>query len=173
MTPQERRGKRLFVVLATLITLEKLASIGLALSNGFGEVTWWKSVGQPAGFALAVGLLWYGDVWLRWLVGFGCLLTGGLPLFVTGRLLFRLAEVTPPDATEFFMQVVLYPVALAMSVSLFYVLAGLLFLFSTSMRAFFAYQCSRAQGRSEALDVRFAELTAELERRDRQLPNEE
>jgi hypothetical protein len=140
MTPQERRGKRLFLVLATLIVLEKLAGVGLTLSGGLAEVRWLKSVAQPLGFAIAVAFLWQGDVWLRWLVGVACVLSGGLLAFVSGRVLVKLAGVTPPEATGYFMQVAGYPIGLVGAFGLLYVLAGLLFLFSPGMRAFFRYQ---------------------------------
>ena len=143
MTPQERRGKRLFLILATLIILEKLAGVGLALSGGLTEVKWFKSVVQPIGFALAVAFLWQGDVWLRWLVGAACVFSGGLLAFVSGRVLVKLAGVTPPEATGFFLQVAGYPIGLVGIFGLLYVVAGLLFLFSPSMRAFFRYQRER------------------------------
>jgi hypothetical protein len=47
MTPQERRGKRLFLLLAILIILDKLVGVGLAISGGWAEVRWLKSVVTP------------------------------------------------------------------------------------------------------------------------------
>lgn len=140
MTPQERRGRRLFLILATLIILEKLASVGFAFAGGWAEVRWLKSVVQPIGFAVAVAFLWQGDVWLRWLVGVACVLSGGLLAFVSGRVLVKLSEATPPETTGFFMQVAGYPIGVIAGVGLLYVLAGLLFLFAPSLRAFFRYQ---------------------------------
>ena len=140
MTPQERRGKRLFLVLATLIILEKLAGLAITLTAGLAEINWLRSVLQPVAFALAVAFLWQGDTWLRWLVGAACLLSGGLLAFICGRVLLKLAGETPPAATEVFMQVVGYPIGLVGVYGLLYVLAGLLFLFSPSLRAFFRYQ---------------------------------
>jgi len=160
MTRKERRGKRLFVILATLIILHKLASIGFALAHGFAEVEWWKSVAQPAGFALAVALLWYGDVWLRWIIGFLCLLSGALPLYVSGNVLVKLAKMTPPEASGVFAQLVAYPVALVGVVSLMYVVAGLLFLFSPSLRAFFRYQRLGPKVAIGTVESRLAELDA-------------
>ena len=140
MTPQERRGKRLFLVLATLLVLEKVAGITLALSGGLAEVRWVESVVQPVGFALAVAFLWQGDVWLRWLVGLMCIFSGGLLAFVCGQLLVKLAGVTPPEGAGFFMQIAGFPVGLVGVFGLLHVVAGLLFLASPSIRAFFRYQ---------------------------------
>lgn len=140
MTPRERRGKRLFLILATLLILEKLYVVGLMLSGGLADVQWFRSVAQRVGFAAAIAFLWTGDVWLRWLVGVGCVLIGGLLAFVSGRILFQLAGETPPEATRVFMLVAGYPVGLVGLLGLLHVLAGLLFLFSPSMRAFFRHQ---------------------------------
>lgn len=130
----------MFLVLATLLILEKLAGVAFTLSGGLGEVRWFKSVAQPVGCALAVACLWQGDVWLRWLVGIACVFCGGLQTFVSGLLLVKLAGVTPPDATWFFMQAIGYPIGLIGVIGLLYVIVGLLFLLSPSMRAFFRYQ---------------------------------
>lgn len=140
MTPQERRGRRLFLILASLIILEKLAGVGLALSGGLAEVKWYKSVAQPVGLAVAVAGLWLGDVWLRWLVGVACIVTGGYSALVSGWLLVKLADGIPPEAARFFIWAAGLPIGLIGLVGLLYVLAGLLFLFSPSLRAFFRYQ---------------------------------
>ena len=140
MTLQERRGKRLFLVLATLIILEKLAGVVLALIVADGAIDWRKSILQPLGTALAVGFLWQGDVWLRWLVGIALVLWGGLMTFVSAHVLILLAKRTPPDDAGFYMRWVGYPIGIFALFGLFYLTAGLLFLISPSMRAFFRYQ---------------------------------
>jgi hypothetical protein len=147
VTSQERRGQRLFLVLASLIILDKLAAVGFALAGGMANVHWLKSVVAPIGFALAVAFLWQGENWLRWLVGVACILSGGALAFVSGRLLIRFAGVTPPDATGFFMQIAGYPLGIVGLIGLFYLIAGLLFLFSPSLQAFFRYQREGAPGK--------------------------
>jgi hypothetical protein len=146
MTPQELRGKRLFLILATLIILEKLASVGIALYGGLAEVKWLKSVALPLGIAMTVVFLWQGDIWLRWLVGILFVFKGSGQVYISGWLLAKLAGVTPPEATGFFMQAAGYPIGLVGVFGLLYVLAGLLFLVSPSMRAFFRYQREVARG---------------------------
>lgn len=140
MTAQEIRGKRLFLMLASIIITSKLAGIGLTLSRGLTELNWNKSIAQPLAFAGAVACLWWGSIFTRWLVGLSCLLSGGLQVLVAVRLLVKLAERTPLEATGFFLQVAVFPIGVFGLFGLLYCLAGLLFLFSPSMRAFFQYQ---------------------------------
>jgi hypothetical protein len=151
MTPQERRGKRLFLILATLTILDKLAGVGVAFIPFLAEGKWSRSDAQAAGFALAfaagfalaVVYLWQGHIWLRWLVGGACLLAGGLATFVSGLVLMSFAGRTPPDATGLLIQVARNLAGILGLFGLLYVVAGLLFLFSPSMRAFYRYQRER------------------------------
>lgn len=144
MTPLQKRGKRLFLILASLLILEKLAGIGFAVSSGLNELNWLKSVIGPLGFAVAVAFLWQGDVWLRWLVGLVCLLTGAPLMLVSGRAVMELANATPPEATGISMRLAGLPFGLLPLYGGFFVVAGLLFLFSPSLRAFLRYQQKEA-----------------------------
>jgi hypothetical protein len=159
ITPQVRRGKRLFLILAGFIILDKLAGVGLVLAGGLPDVKWLRSAALPVGFALAVACLWQGDIWLRWLVGVACIVSGGFLAFISGQVLLRLAAVTAPEAAGFFMRVAGYPIGLVGLFGLIYVLVGLLFLFSPSMRAFFKYQRQRQESRLflETIDALNAE----------------
>jgi hypothetical protein len=151
MTPQERRGKRLFLVLAAVIVLDEVAGAGLTVSGGVAELNWFRSVAQPLGFAIAVACLWYGDNWLRWLVGAACVLSGASLIFLCTWMLIQFAGVTPPKATGLLMQLAGYPPAIVGLIGLFYLAAGLLFLFSPAMRAFFRYQ--REGGRESGFEL--------------------
>jgi hypothetical protein len=146
MTPEERRGRRLFLLLAGFIVLEKLTGVALALSGGLAEVNWIRSVAQPLALALAVVFLWNGDEWLRRLVGVACVLTGGMSAYVSVRVLIKLARVTPPKATAFLMDLAGYPLGMMALFGVLYLTAGLLFLFSPSMGAFFRYRRERGRG---------------------------
>jgi len=134
---------RLFLILATLLILEKLVGVGFALSGGLSEIRWLRSVVQPLGFAFAIAWLWQGDAWLRWLVGFACVLTGGLTVYVSGRILLKLAELTPAEATRSFMLVAGYPLGFLALIGALHLIVGLLFLFEPGMRAFFRLQRER------------------------------
>lgn len=140
MTNRERRGRLLFLILSVLIVLDKLFGAGLAVYTNWPDVRWLKGVIQPLGLALGVVLLWDGDTWLRWLMGTAFVVTGGVSVLVSGWLLFRFAEVTPPAATGLFVQAVGYPLGIVAALGLFHLTAGLLLLLSPSMRAFFRYQ---------------------------------
>jgi hypothetical protein len=140
MTARERRGKRIFLVLAGFLIGERLLGVGLALAQGLDQVPWWSSVARPLLFALAVGLVWRGDTWLRWLVGGVCMLGGGLKLLVSGHVFARMAEATPPEATGFLLQVAGSTLGVIALTGLLEALAGLGLLALPSVRAFLRYQ---------------------------------
>ena len=68
---------------------------------------------------------------------------GGLIALMSGRVLFRAAEVTLPESSDFFKQLLVYPMVVIALWGLAFLAAGLAFLFSPSMRAFFRYQRGR------------------------------
>ena len=149
MTHQERRGKRLFLVLATTIILHKLLDVGFAFTGGLATVNWMRGVLQPAVIAISVAYIWEGENWLRCLLGAAFVLHGAVQLWLGGRVLIAFAEKTPPKAAGYFWQVIGIPFGIIALIGLFYVMAGLLFLFSPSMRAFFKYQRERPLVRFE------------------------
>ena len=140
MTPKQVRGKWLFLVLASLLILEKLVGVGFTLTGDLANVKWFKSVAQPIFISIGLAYLWYGDIWVRWLIGAAVALSGGLVVFVCARVLIKLANVTPPRLTDFFIQTVGYPVGIVATIGALHLIAGLLLLFSPSIRAFFRYQ---------------------------------
>jgi hypothetical protein len=103
MTPRERLGKRLFVILATMIVLNKLGAVLSGALHGEGGVEWQQLVLAPSfetlvvvaagllrhwsvalGVAVAVPFLWRGNDLLRRLVG------GRLRAFRRGHLAYLL-----------------------------------------------------------------------------------
>src|SRR4051794_28879920 len=65
MTAIERRGRRLFLVLATLTVLWKLGGVGLMVSrHGHGATTF-----LSLALALITPFLWGGAIWLQRAVG--------------------------------------------------------------------------------------------------------
>lgn len=122
MTPQERLGKRWFLIVATLMVLGKLVPLWLGM-NEDAAVSHWVSLS----LALSIPFLWQGYTWLSRLVGMACVLYGGLALFAVGR------DVAVYDLG--WSSIVLPGVR-----SLVDVLAGLAFWFLPSLQAFFRYQ---------------------------------
>jgi hypothetical protein len=148
MTALERRGKRLFLFLATLIILPQLVDVAYALSGDLAEVNWLRSVAMPLGFVMAVMFLWHGDVWLQWVPGVCCTVYGAVLWLVSFSVMVKRAGVNPPKADEALEQFTPYTFDIIFSLGLgmlglLYLMAGLLFLFSPSMRAFFEYQRDR------------------------------
>lgn len=140
MTPQERRGKWLFLILASLISLDALAQVGLALSGEDENFSWYKSVVRPLGLPVAAASLWSGSVWLRWLVGLGCSISGVLITIPSIKLLITFAQETPPEDAGFFMRVIGLPVGLFAFYGLLYLITGGFILVAPSLQAFFRYQ---------------------------------
>jgi hypothetical protein len=58
MTPQERRGRWMFLILATIIMLDKVWGSGLTISGSVAHVNWFKTLLQPVGFASAASGTW-------------------------------------------------------------------------------------------------------------------
>ena len=140
MSPVERRGRIIFLAIASLIVGLKLSSVILAFAGGWEQVQWWKSVIQPLGFALGVVCLWQGENWLRWLLALALVVIGGSHLFVVARLTSLVAKETPPQHAGFFLELLGLPLGLVGAIGLFYLSAGLVLLMSPSVKAFFAYQ---------------------------------
>jgi hypothetical protein len=124
MTPQERLGKRWFLIVATLMVPEKLAG---AWQGRFGHGAVVHSL-ISLSLVLSLPFLWRGYTWLSRLVAVVCVLSGGLALFAFGR---ELADFDVPGSSLSVGAGVL---------GLLDVLAGLAFLFLPSLQAFFRYQ---------------------------------
>jgi hypothetical protein len=127
MTPQEQLGKRLFLILATLMVFGNL----IVWCSDWGGVGGY-SARIPVCLALSIPFLWLGHAWLIRLVGGACVLSGGLALFVCVP---DLADLSTP-----------IPVMTGI-LGLGDILAGLAFLFLPSLRAFFRYQRGGASHR--------------------------
>lgn len=138
--PTRTQEQWLFLILATIIALEKLIGIGFVFSEGLGEVNWFKSVVTPVGVFCAIVGLWQGDVWLRRLVGGMFLLTGASTLYLSIRSMVALQGKMQPHDPDFLIETVGTAFLIFGVFGVMYLLVGLLFLFSPSMRAFFRYQ---------------------------------
>src|SRR5687768_5894829 len=67
MSSLERRGKWIFLVLAGLIFIDQMFSGVLGLFPREGAIRW-RTVLGAFGMAVAVPMLWQGDLWLSRLV---------------------------------------------------------------------------------------------------------
>lgn len=140
MTPQQKRGMYLFLLIAGLIVLDKVSSVALTLMGDWGEIRWWSFVLLPLGVAIGVAAMWWGDNQLRWISAGVCILSGVERIYVCSRIYLAIAAKDAQVEGESVLSVFL-PSLLAVAVpGALYVLAGLSFLFSRSMLAFFQYQ---------------------------------
>ncbi len=150
MTSQVQLGRRIFLVLATAIVLIQLVTIGINLSDGFANLNWTRGVLFPISIAGSVAFMWEGE---KWLVGFAavcCIFIGATKIFFCAYLLISLALITPPNASEIFLLVAVPSLLFTGFPGTLHLIAGLMFLLSQSVSAFFAYQ--REQRRPLALD---------------------
>jgi hypothetical protein len=151
MTRLERRGKWLFLTLATLIVLEKLVGVGFALSEGLVEINWFRSVVSPIGVFCAIVGLWQGDEWLRRLVGGMFLLMGASQLYLSIRSMGALERKTPPGDANVLIDLVGTAFLMIGAFAVIYLIMGLLFLLSPSMKAFFRYQREGPQWQTDSM----------------------
>lgn len=70
-------------------------------------------------------MLWLGDVWLKWLVGIGFVFAGGVWALAGGRVLAKLAAMTPPNAATFGVQLAASPIAITLLGLLYVAAAGI------------------------------------------------
>lgn len=145
MSPQARRGRRIYLVLGAILVGLQLSGVLSALI-GSDQVQWWKSVIRPLILAGVLVWLWWGDQVLRWMAAGTCFLQGALPLYGSAHLAYRLAEVTPPGQADFLTKVLGPALTLLAAYGLFYLITGAVILFSPSLTAFFKHQRSIASG---------------------------
>lgn len=140
MTPRERRGAWVYWTLIVLIAADKLSGVGLTLSDGLGQVNWWRGVILPLCPLLGIIFLRDGDRWLRRLMGCVLIAAGGLKLFAVGRVMFMLAEAGTPESNDFLLRVFGLPVGVIVAKEVLYMLAGVAILALPSLRAYFEYR---------------------------------
>ena len=138
-----RRGRLIFIVLALFIVVDKLATLVWVLAHP-DEFTWRKLL-EPLVIAGCVIVLWRGEKWLRWITGIWCAFHGGFNLVLLGFVVYRLALATPPGQVGFFLKVSAIGFGVPLLHAGFYFVAGLLFLVSSSLKAFLENQCQVAK----------------------------
>lgn len=140
MTPQVQRGRRIFLFISTGIVIRQLIILGLNLSQGFANVDWNRGVLLPISIAACVAYLWEGEKWAIGMTAASCIISGAAKIVLCARLLIPLALVTPAKFIEVFLLVAVPTLLFIGLPGALYLSAGLTFLLSPSVRAFFAYQ---------------------------------
>jgi len=136
MSDPERRGRRLFFMIAAVLLLDSLSPLLLQFWLVFANVAWFRQVILPLIRAAAIVWLWQGERFLVWLVAGAAVVSGLGDLSGGAFVLIPLLQVGGPAAAGALPQI--------FGVGLFYVVwgllkitAGLLLLLSPSLKAFF------------------------------------
>jgi len=139
MSDPERRGRRLFFMIAAVLLLDSLSPLLLQFWLVFANVAWFRQVILPLIRAAAIVWLWQGERFLVWPVA-GAAVVSGLgdliiALHIGALFLTPLLQVGGPAAAGLLKNF--------FGVELFYVVWGLLkitaglLLLSPSLKAFF------------------------------------
>ena len=145
MSPLVRRGRVIFLVLASLIIIDHFSRMVLALIRDTKGLNLWSSILFPTAVILGVVSLWQGARWLRRLMALWLLVHGGKHLFIIGLLMYQMATVTPPDQADFFLRMSGILFGFPILYGGFCVSAGLALLGSRSLKAFFDHQWETAE----------------------------
>ena len=146
-----RRGRAFFLILATLIVVDRLSSIVLAFIGDTENLSLWRSVLSPGLVILGVVSLWQGETWLRWLMAAWSLMHGGTNLLILAVIMYRMAAVTPPEQTGFFLNMSAMLFWFPLLHASFYISTGLALLLSRSLNSFFDHQQKTAENPLTAL----------------------
>ncbi|QDS94237.1 hypothetical protein FF011L_30160 [Roseimaritima multifibrata] len=131
------RGRVLFVIFALLIVLNEAANILFAFSGMSANFQWFKSVILPVLLIGAVWSLWEtGEKWTRWGLATWALLKGITSLWVLGYVMYRMAEITPPENADSFFRISDMLFTMPVIHASIFVVIGLAFFFSPSIRLF-------------------------------------
>ncbi len=140
-----RRGRVFFLILATLIVVDRASSLVLALIGDTENLSIWQSILLPVLVILGVVSLWRGETGLRRLMAAWALLHGGINLLIFGFLIYRMAAVTPPEQAGFLLNVSAMLFGFSLLHAGFYIFVGLALLLSRSLKAFFNHQSQTAE----------------------------
>ena len=151
MSPLAKRGRLFFLILATLIVLDRASAIMLALTGDAAHFRLLTSVLLPAVIIFWVASLWQGDTQRRHVPAFILLLYGGGNLFNFGRVIPGTALAERPADVGLFLQVSLRLLGFPVLHASCYIVAGLALLLSPSLYAFFDHQSQRAENPWAAL----------------------
>lgn len=146
-----RRGRVFFLILATLIVIDRLSSIALALLGDTENLNLLRAVFLPAMVTVGFVSLWKGETWLRTFVAAWSLLQGGRIFGMSAVAIYGMNAVTPPDQRGFMLKMSLTLFCFPLLYASFLIFTGLALLFSRSLRAFFDHQKETAENPLVAL----------------------
>lgn len=136
MLEPERRGRRLFFLIATLLILDTLGPPLVGLWRNFPNVAWLSGVIRPLIFTALIVSLWKGERFLVQVVGWCSVISGLVSVSAGLMFLSPFVQVMRPEAGRLNL-VLAIPGLWMLSVGILRVLLGLLLLFSPSLKAFF------------------------------------
>lgn len=151
MSANVRRGRLIYLVFAIAIVVDLVSSAVLSLILNSENFSLLKSVVIPLAVIYFILDLWQGDKLTRWLLASWTLVRGAGNLFTVALILYRLASVTKPEQTDFFIDVIVIPFLIPMLYGVFYLAAGLTLLLSPSIKLFCERQSKLAEGVFETI----------------------
>jgi hypothetical protein len=145
-----KRGRLFFLVLATLIVLDR-GSVIVRAFTGAAPFRLLDSLLLPAVIIFIVVSLWQGDTQRRHFRALILLLYGGGNLFNCGRVILGTAVAERPADVGLFLQLSLRLMGFPVLHASCYIFAGLALLLSPSLYAFFDHQAQIAENPWSAL----------------------
>lgn len=140
MTARERRGKRLYTIVASLVILHQFAILISAVSNGIGNIKLTDSVIVPLGLVFMMIVLRDGDHWVRWMLGAVSLAKGGASTYLAIRIGLVVWQVFPKAKHPEVREMVDGILGIYLLGGLFYLIVTAILFLSPSFKAFMRYQ---------------------------------
>lgn len=140
MSPLARRGRRVYLALATLLIAWQLFNVGFHLLRGWSgeaDIRWFRSVVLPLIFVNMVVALRTGDRLHRWTVAVWMWISGALPVYAAVMMTVRLLEQTPAGEAGFFLEILGLPLGILASIGLAEIALGCAVLWLPSLTAYF------------------------------------
>jgi hypothetical protein len=133
----KKRGRQLFLVLASLIVFNEATNLLLVITTGSSISTWLRSMCFPLVILWAVWNVWNsGDRGSRFTLG-GLLIAKSLiAMWVFGFLMISMAKITPSNEARFFWEISAFLFALPALQAIVFIAIGLTICYSRSIRAF-------------------------------------
>lgn len=131
-----RRGRILFLIIAGALVVERVCNVVLIFAAEDATIgSGFRSAVRHIGIIIALACVWYGQMWMRWLLAAALASHGAVLIAVLGVVLYPLAQVTSPERAG----AAAYSWALISSIPTAYaalhVTAGLMLVFSPDRKS--------------------------------------